>query len=155
MWKPLLISALNHPYLLCPGDRPSQANYCTQHSRGSRLGRKRAVEEAFPTVLRCILLHEGSLSSMEEHHGNRGQAPTSHLLIQTSPRESTLLRKRSRLYRYRYLEQVHTGASNIGQHFAFSFFGLAFLEKRKCQGLCHVLFGWFINHLKTIQQTLE
>lgn len=83
-----------------PGGQASQANYCTQHSRGSRLGRKRAVEEAFPTVLRCILLHEGSLSSMEEHHGNRGQALPSHLLIQTSPRESTLLRECSRLYRY-------------------------------------------------------
>lgn len=73
-----------------PGDRPSQANYCAQHSRGARLGRKRAVEEAFPTVLRCILLREGSLSGTEEHHGNRGQVPPSHLLIQTSPRESTL-----------------------------------------------------------------
>lgn len=30
--KPLLISALNHPYLLCLGNRPSQANYCIQHS---------------------------------------------------------------------------------------------------------------------------
>lgn len=48
MWKPLLISALNHPYLLCLGDRPSQANYCTRHGRGARLGRKYAVEEVFP-----------------------------------------------------------------------------------------------------------
>lgn len=87
MWKPLLISALNHPYLLCLGDRPPQANYCTQHSRGARLGRKCAVEEAFPTVLRYILLREGSLSSLEEHHGNTGQVPVSSPYTDISQRK--------------------------------------------------------------------
>ena len=123
MWKPLLISALSHPYLLCPGEGLPQANYCTQHSGGARLGRKRAVEEAFPTVPRCILLHEGSLSSMEEHHGNGGQVLPSHLLTQTSPRECTLWGS-TVAFLHKYLGQVHTGASNIGQHFAFSFFWL-------------------------------
>lgn len=145
MWKPLLISALNHPYLLCLGDRPPQANYCTQHSRGARLGRKCAVEEAFPTVLRCILLREGSLSSLEEHHGNTGQVPLSHLLIQTSPRESTLLKECSRFFVYIYLGQVHTGASNVGQHFAFSFLGLlAFLSgKDKMPRIMSWVCWWF------------
>lgn len=90
MWKPRLISALNHPYLLRLGDRPSQANRCVQHSREARLRRKRAVEEPFPTALRCILLRSGSRSSGEEHHGNGGQVPPPHLLLETSPRESTL-----------------------------------------------------------------
>lgn len=90
MWKPRLISALNHPYLLRLGDRPSQANRRIQRSGEARLGRKRAVEEPFPTALSRILLRSGSLGSGEEHHGNGAQVPPSHLLLQTSPRESTL-----------------------------------------------------------------
>lgn len=90
MWKPRLISALNHPYLLRLGDRPSQTNRRIQLSGEARLDRKRAVEEPFPTALSRILLRLGSLGSGEEHHGNGGQVPPSHLLLQTSPRESTL-----------------------------------------------------------------
>lgn len=37
---------------LSPHRGPSQASSCAQHCGGAKLGRKCAVEEAFPTVLR-------------------------------------------------------------------------------------------------------
>lgn len=107
MWKPLLISALSHLYLLCLGDRASQTYYCAPHSGGARLGKNCAVEEAFPTVLRRGILREGSFGSMEEHHGNRGQVPLPYFLIQPSPRVSMLLRKYSRLYIFNYIYYFH------------------------------------------------
>lgn len=45
------------------------------------------MEEAFPTVLRYILLREGSLSSLEEHHGNTGQVPVSSPYTDISQRK--------------------------------------------------------------------
>lgn len=130
-----------------PRNSPSQANYCSQHCR-SKAGQEMCSEGAFPMALRWILFHEGSLCNRGELHGNREQVPLSHPLLQTSPTESTLLRE-CRLQIY--LGQVHTGASNIGHHFAFSFFWLlAFLSgKQEMPRIVSCFFFCLFFYLKT------
>lgn len=119
----------------------------------SALGRKCAVQEAFPTALRWAPFHEGSLSTGKSTMETEQVLP-SHPLLQTSPEKAHFSGRELQIY----LGQVHTGASNIGQHFAFSFFWLlAFLSGKQEMPRfvsCFFFFFWFFfsskKHLKTI-----
>lgn len=134
MWKPLLISALNHPYLLCPRGQAFPSQFLCSAQQRSEAGQETCSGRGFSHGPKMCSPCEGSLGSGEEHHGNTGQVPSSHLLTQTPPRQSTLLRECSRLYIYR--ASPHWSKQYRPTLCLELFWLLAFLSG-KHQGLCH------------------
>lgn len=120
-----------------PSPRGGQANYCAQHWAGNVLWKRLFPRcwDKFPSMRDPSATGK---STMETEHRFHCLIPFYRHL----PEKAHFPVRELQIY----LGQVHTGASNIGQHFAFSFFWLLVFLSGK-QEMPRIL-SFFLNTLR-------